>query len=162
NHTRRPTNNLEEQAMKQRLPGTVLVFTGVAAVGLALLPASSQAGIVFTLGNNPQPGEENVQNIKGSTGGTVFGQTSTSKLPVEFDSTQTLLMPTNGNGPLEAVDASGTQIGLNAVGISVPNHSLSDLIFNPEITGSVGTPGGNFDVYVTDTMGFVSSFEYTL
>jgi hypothetical protein len=31
------TNNLEEQCMKKRLPGSVFVFTGVAVVGLALV-----------------------------------------------------------------------------------------------------------------------------
>jgi hypothetical protein len=149
--------------MKQRLPGTVFLFTGAAVVGLALLPASSEAGIVFTLGNNPQPGEQSVLNVPGSTGSPVFGTTSITGIPVQFTSTQTLFMPSPGNGPLEALSGpGGDQIGMHDVAISVPTHTVQDLIFNPSITGSIGAPGGNMDVFVTDNFGMVSSFEYAL
>src|SRR5262249_25187034 len=132
-----------------------------AALGMGLLPASSQAGIVFTLGNNPQPGEENVLLKKGTTGTTVFGETNTTHFPVQFTSTQTLTEPTHGQARIEATNGT-SKIGLTNVTISIPGGSYGDLIFNPSITGTIGTPGGTLHVSVTDTLGAVSPFDYTL
>src|SRR3954454_17634999 len=103
-------------------------------LGIALAPTWSQAGIIFTLGNNPQPGEENVMLSKGTTGNTVFGVTNQSNIPVEFNSSQTLTEPANGQARIEATNGT-SQIGLVNVTISVPNGTYGDLIFNPDITG---------------------------
>jgi len=132
-----------------------------AVLGIGLLPGPSQANIIFTLGNNPQPGEENVLLNKGTTGNTVFGETNKSGTTVQFTSTQTLTEPANGQARIEATDGS-TQIGLTNVTISVPGGTYGDLIFNPSITGTVGTAGGTLTVSVTDNFGTVSPFTYTL
>ena len=132
-----------------------------AALGFGLLPASSRAGIVFTLGNNPQPGEENVLLNNGKTGTTVFGTTNMSLLPVQFTSTQTLTEPASGAARIEATNGT-SQIGLTNVTISVPAHFYGDLIFNPTITGTIGTPNGTLHVSVTDNLGNVVPFDYTL
>src|SRR4051794_11292420 len=132
-----------------------------AVLGIGLLPGPSQANIIFTLGNNPQPGEENVLLNKGTTGNTVFGETNKSGTTVQFTSTQTLAEPANGQARIEATDGS-TQIGLTNVTISVPGGTYGDLIFNPSITGTVGTAGGTLTVSVTDNFGTVSPFTYTL
>jgi hypothetical protein len=131
------------------------------ALGTGLLPASGQAGIIFTLGNNPQPGEENVLLNTGTTGTTVFGETNTTHLPVQFTSTQTLTEPANGLARIEATNGT-SQIGLTNVTISVPGGSYGDLIFNPDITGTIGVPGGTLHVSVTDNLGDVVPFDYTL
>src|SRR4051795_5942432 len=104
----------------------ILLYAAVVGIGLA--PASSRAGIVFTLGNNPQPGEENVLLNKGTTGNTVFGETNQSNTTVEFTSTQLLTEPANGQARIEATNGT-SQIGLTNVTISVPNGTLQDLIF---------------------------------
>jgi hypothetical protein len=130
-------------------------------LGLGLLPNSSQAGIIFTLGNNPQPGEQNVLLNTGTTGNTVFGVTNQSNTLVEFNSSQLLTEPANGQARIEATNGT-SQIGLTNVTISVPNGSAQDLIFNPDITGTIGTSGGTLTVNVTDNLGIVSSFAYTL
>jgi len=122
--------------MKLRL---IFALTAALALGLGLNPA--RAGITFTLGNNPQPGEENVLLIKGEMGMTIFGTTNKSATTVEFSSTQTLLSLANGQARIEAVNGSGDQIPLTNVAITAPGGSYRDLIFNPTITGTVGAPG---------------------
>jgi len=125
------------------------------------VPAPGQAGIVFTLGNNPQPGEENVLLNKGTTGTTVFGNTNQTGLLVQFTSTQTLTEPSNGQARIEATNGT-SQVGLTNVTITVPGGSYGDLIFNPDITGTIGTPGGGLSVSVTDNLGNVGTFSYAL
>src|SRR5262249_2352929 len=102
---------------------TVLFCTTLA---MGLLPASGQATILFTLGNNPQPGEENVLLNQGSTGTTVFGRTNQTNFFVQFTSTQTLTEPPNGQARIEATNGT-SQIGLTNVTISVPALSYGDL-----------------------------------
>jgi len=118
---------------------SIFALTAVLALGLGLSPA--RAGITFTLGNNPQPGEENVLLIKGETGTTIFGNTNQSGTTVQFSSTQTLMAVANGQARIEAINGSGDQIPLTNVAITAPGGSYGDLIFNPTITGTVGAPG---------------------
>jgi len=133
----------------------------VAALVLGLWPASSQATITFTLGNNPQPGEENVLLNKGTSGNTVFGETNQSHTLVQFNSTQTLLEPANGQARIEATNGTD-QIGLTNITITVPTGTYGDIIFNPSITGTVGVSGGTLSVDVTDNFNVVHSFGYGL
>ena len=132
-----------------------------AALGFGLVPGSSRASIIFTLGNHPQPGEENVLLNTGTTGTTVFGETNQTHLPVQFTSTQTLTEPSKGQARIEATNGT-SQIGLTNVTISIPGGHYDDIIFNPSITGTIGVPGGTLHVSVTDTLGNVSPFDYTL
>jgi len=133
----------------------------VAAFGLCVWPASSRADIIFTLGNDPQPGEENVLLNKGTSGNTVFGETNQSHILVQFDSPQTLFEPANGQARIEATDGNN-QIGLTDITITVPTGTYTDLIFNPAIVGNIGVPGGTLNVDVTENNGDVSSFAYEL
>jgi hypothetical protein len=133
----------------------------VTALALSLWPASSQADIIFTLGNNPQPDEENVLLNQGTSGNTIFGVTNQSALIVQFDSTQTLVDPPQGQARIEAKDGTD-QIGLTNVTITVPDGTYGDIIFNPTITGTVGEAGGTLTVNVTDNFAVVHPFEYTL
>ncbi len=81
--------------------GSFLSFAVLAAA--FSLPAS--AGVVFMLGNNPQPGEENVLLNNGTTGTTVFGTTNQSSITVQFTSTtDTLSEPSNGQARIESTD----------------------------------------------------------
>jgi hypothetical protein len=123
--------------------------------------ASSQAGIIFTPGNNPTGNEENVNLTNGNTGMSVFGLTNTTNVPVEFTSTQTLLTSTSGQANIQAV-SGGSQVGMTNIAISAPNHTYNDLIFNTPINMGIGQGGGTLEVFATDTTGVVFPFITTL
>jgi len=120
------------------------------------LSSPVHAGITFTLGNNPQPDDENVQFNSNTSGTTVFGQTNQSGITVQFtSSTNTLVASSNGQASVAAESGSVTNIT-----VSVPNGSFQDLIVNPfngsgtaTITAIANEPGGG-----TQT----STFSYTL
>jgi hypothetical protein len=59
-----------------------------------LASAPAHATVIFTLGNNPQPVEENILLNSGDVGSPIFGLTNQTNLPVSFSSTtDTLLEP---------------------------------------------------------------------
>jgi hypothetical protein len=138
------------------------VWIGLAAVlGPMLAPAPVRADVVFTLGNNPQPGEENVLLNSGAIGNTVFGTTNQSGSQVQFTSTQTLNEPPNGQARIEATNGT-SQIGLTNVTITTPGNFFGDVIFNPDITGTIGTKGGTAHISVVTSDGKTPTFDYTL
>jgi VPDSG-CTERM exosortase interaction domain len=126
-----------------------------------VLPSLSWASITFTLGNNPQPGEENILLNSGETGGLVHGTTNQSGLTVIFASeTQVLSEPSSGQARIEATN-NGSQVGLSDLSISLANGgTFTDAIFNPFIGGTVGTPGGTATIIVDTDI--TSTFSYTL
>src|SRR5262245_53460837 len=109
------------------------------------LTSSVQAGITFTIGNNPQPDDENVQFNANASGASVFGQTNQSGITVQFtSSTSTLVASSSGQASVAAETGSLTNIT-----ISVPNGNFQDLISNPfngsgtaTITVIANEPGG--------------------
>ena len=127
---------------------------------LAVTGRPAWATTIFTLGNNPQPGEENILLNDGTVGTTVFGTTNQSNASVEFDSTQSLTEPILGQARIEATDGIG-QIGLTNVTISVPNGSYGDLIFNPYL-GAIGAGDGTLTVSVLDDFGSIATFSYSI
>jgi len=118
-------------------------------VAIALLaPSLSWAGVTFTLGNNPQPGEENVLLNSGTTGNTVFGTLNQSGLLVDFSSaTQLLTEPSSGQARIEATN-NGSQVGLTDITFGLDNGVFGDAIFNMFIGGTVGTAGGSAGISV--------------
>ena len=133
----------------------------VAVLGLMLAPVPARADVDFALKNNPGPGEENVLlNNPNQLGITIIGTTSQSGIQVRFSSTQTLDEPPNGQARVEATNGT-SQIGLTNVTISSPGFSFGDLIFNPDITGTIGTKGGNAHITAVATDG-TFTFDYTL
>jgi VPDSG-CTERM motif len=125
-----------------------------------LLPSVSWAGITFTPGNNPQPGEENVLLSNGTTGNTVQGSTNQTHFAVNFISTQTITEPSSGQARIEATN-NGSQIALTNVAFSIPGGTFTDTIFNMFIGGTVGTSGGTATISVNGSMG-VATFTETL
>jgi hypothetical protein len=142
--------------------GLKLSILAVVVAALTMAPAAWGTGITFTLGNHPQPGEENVLLNNGTTGTTVFGVTNITHTTETFTSSQTLNEPSSGQARIEAISATGSHIGLTNITISLAGHTFTDLIFNPSITGTVGVPGGTLNVSVTDIHGNVFPFSYTL
>ena len=128
--------------------------------------AGAHAGIIFTLGNNPQPNEENVLLNSGATGNLVTGVTNTTGKVVDFSSTQVLTEPANGQARIEATNGT-SQVALTDVTVSLANDTLfHDIIFNPFIGGTIGTTGGTLTATVTAAQNGVpeapSTFSYTL
>src|SRR5438067_11697964 len=67
-------------------------------------PSLSRADLSITLGNNPQPGEENDLLNTGTTGNTVLGTLNQSGFLVNFASTQVLTELSNGQARIEATN----------------------------------------------------------
>lgn len=114
----------------------------VLAICLFLLtPVISWADIIFTLGNNPEHGEENVLLNRGATGSTVTGRLNQSGLLVDFTSiTQTLTASSNGQARVEAT-RGGTQVPLRDISFAVAGGTFTDAIFNPAVVGTIGASG---------------------
>src|SRR5262245_32587917 len=87
------------------------------------LTSSVHAGIVFTVGNNPQANEETVQ-FAGSSGATVLGQTNQSGITVQFTSTAGNLVASS-NGQASVAAESGA---LTNITVSIPNGNFEDFI----------------------------------
>jgi hypothetical protein len=91
--------------------------------------SAAQATAIFTLGNNPQPTEENLLLNYNITGATVFGQTQTSNITGSFSSsTDTLTEPSSGQARIEALDGL-----INDITNTVPGGSFTDFILNPSL-----------------------------
>jgi hypothetical protein len=114
----------------------------VLAICLSLLtPVVSWADIIFTLGNNPQPGEQNVLLNSGATGSRVTGRLNQSGLVVNLTSiTQTLTTPSNGQARVEAT-IGGNQVALRDISFALDNGTFTDAIFNPAGVGRIGASG---------------------
>jgi hypothetical protein len=115
----------------------------VLAICLSLVaPVISWADIIFTVGNNPQPGEENVLLNSGTTGSTVTGILNQSGFLVNFHSiTQTLTAPSNGQARVEAT-SGGNQVALMDISFALANGgTFTDAIFNPAGVGAIGASG---------------------
>jgi hypothetical protein len=130
-------------------------------IAAVLLPAVSWANIMFTLGNNPQPGEENVLLNQGETGNTVTGSTNQSHIGVNFSSTQTLTIPANGQARIEAT-SGGSQVALSDISFALASGTFTDAIFNMHIGGTIGTSGGTATITVVDNFLINSTFTTTL
>ncbi len=133
-------------------------------IATVLFPSLCWANITFILGNNPQPGEENVLLNKGTSGSTVQGSTNQSGVVVNFTSaTQTLTEPANGQARIEATNGT-SQVALTDISsISLAAGGFfDDIIFNMHIGGTIGTSGGTATISVVDNLGFTSTFSETL
>ena len=103
-------------------------------------PSLSRANLSITLGNNPQPSEENVLLNTGTTGNAVLGTLNQSGLLVNFTSTQVLTEPSNGQARIEATNNS-SQVPVIDISFSLANGTFTDAIFNSFIGGTIGSPG---------------------
>jgi hypothetical protein len=134
-----------------------------AVIGLAVISlgiaAPSYAQVTFTLGNNPQPGEENVLLDRGDIGNQIIGVTNQSNIQVCFDSTETLTTPASGQARIEGVDGI---LGADPLTISVcEGGTFGDLIFNPFIGGN-NAPADNTLNVTANTSAGVANFSYLL
>jgi len=119
--------------------------------------STAEAGIIFTLGNNPQPAEENILLTASDTGTSIVGTTNQTNLNVRFTSAQTLVVPATGTS------IAGDATPLLAISIELADGgSYSDYIVNPFVGSTCsGCVGGT----ATITVGSASSdfqFQYAL
>jgi len=122
----------------------------VASVSLLAIPAFGDA--IFTVGNNPQPDEQNVLFSTNQSAATVFGTTNQSGDTVQFTSTtDTLVTTANGQSNLTALDGL-----INNVTITAPGRTFLDLILNPSTDNR--TPSGTTTVSVATNNG---AFTFT-
>lgn len=111
-----------------------------AIAAIASISGTAQATAIFTAGNNPQSGEENVLFGNQQTGTTITGATNQSNTPVQFVSTQTLETGGVGQAFLQA-PGENTAVITGNVTFSVPGHTFSDYIFNAQVGGPAATGG---------------------
>ena len=137
------------------LYGRGVMTRATRAIGIALatlvLMASAYADAVFTLGNNPQPNEENVLFNSPMTGTTIKGLTNRSDTPIQFSSTTDTLRASGGQSDIDAMDGL-----INNITITVPGHTFLDFILNPFKVGA--TNGLVVSVKLSD--GKTDSFTY--
>jgi hypothetical protein len=131
------------------------LLAAVAASVFGLWGASASATITFTLGNNPQPGEENILFQTPETGGTITGATSTTNLPVQFTSLTGQTLFQNAQGQADIMNAADPNVALlNSIEVTMPGFTFGDFIMNP-LNGT-----GTATVTVVDN--FNSVFTYDL
>jgi len=111
----------------------------LAASLIAGMGWAAQAGVIFTPGNNPEPGEQNILFGSQQTGTTITGSTDQTGTAVQFVSTQSLTTGGQGQAFLEATSPATTIT--SAVTFSVPGLGFTDYIFNPAVTGPNATGG---------------------
>jgi len=132
-----------------------LIAVTIAGVALMMTPLLAHATITFTLGNNPQPNEENILLNTGGTGLTVAGTGNQTGRTVNFTSTETLTEPASGQARVEAVDG----LISNPLSITVQSGTYTDLILNPT---SGGAGAGTATLVVAEPSGPSSLFSYAL
>jgi len=137
-----------------RLDFTALAF----AAGLGVAIPTANATVIFALGNNPQPGEQNILFGSSQTGTTITGATNQSNTAVRFTSTQSLTTGGVGQGFFQPT-ASGTL--LTNFAFSVPGETFGDFIFNPQIGGQPQGGGGTANVSAVANDG-TFPFSYAL
>jgi hypothetical protein len=123
---------------------------GVVVIALTVLITPAFANAVFTLGNHPQPNEQNILFTTDQMGSTVNGFTNQSNTLVQFSSTtDTLVVTSAGQARVGAADGL-----VNDLTITVPGHTFLDFILNPF------DPAANNDLMVTATMSDGSTFSF--
>src|SRR4051812_48546310 len=119
---------------------TRIIAATVTALTAISLSSAAYAAVVFTLGNNPQPDEQNILFGSSQSGTTITGTTDQSNTPVLFSNFgQTVT--TGGIGQAFIRPTSSTAL-LNSFTFSVVGQTFGDFIFNPQIGGLPRTAGG--------------------
>lgn len=122
-------------------------FVAAAAFASVLSVGSANATVIFTEGNAPQPGEQNVLFGSSQTGTSINGATNQSGTPVLFTSTQTLETVGIGQAFLQVSGNSNQNpVPITNFTFTVPGHTFGDFIFNAHI----GTGTENVSVVTND------------
>jgi hypothetical protein len=125
-----------------------------ATLGFSVCMASASANVIFTLGNHPQPGENNILFAAADTGPTIIGEVDHSGVAVDFSSLTGQTLRQHAQGQASIDNAAGGNSQLNSMFVDVPGYTFGDFILNLQ------NGQGNATVTVTDILNH--SFTYTL
>jgi hypothetical protein len=109
------------------------------ALAFSCWVCGASAGIVFTLGNHPQPGELNIVFGAAESGTTITGQTNSSPVVgVNFasDTGQNLVQNSQGQASITTNDNGGL---LNSMLVTLPGFAFGDFILNPQNGSGIAT-----------------------
>jgi hypothetical protein len=130
-------------------------MAAAAASVVGLMASTANADVIFTLGNHPQPNEENILFASPESGSTITGATNQSGVPVEFSSLTGQTLFQNAQGQADIMSDPDVKLSaLTSIDITAPGFFFDDFIMNP-LNGS-----GTATVTVTDN--FSHSFSYDL
>jgi len=116
---------------------------------------TASADVIFTLGNNPQPNEENILFQAPEIGNPINGATSQTNVNVQFSSLTGQTLFQNAQGQADIMSSANQQTSaLTSMNITAPGFGFGDFIMNP-LNGS-----GNATVVATDNLN--NSFTYGL
>src|SRR5262245_32986087 len=92
---------MTQASAKTRFVAGALALASAAFI--LAMPQLARANIIFELGNNPQPDEENILFEDSETGSPIFGATSKTDVAIRFASLtgQTLFQNAKGQAILE-------------------------------------------------------------
>ena len=128
---------------------------------LGLAATQARADVIFTPGNHPQTGEQNILFQAPEEGSAIHGQIDHSGIGVTFDTLTGQVMDQKAEGQADIFCASnctsifkGKTEALDSMEMFSPGHGFGDIIFN------LNNGEGSAHVDVTDN--FNHSFVYTL
>jgi hypothetical protein len=101
-------------------------------IGIFALAGASPASatVIFTPGNNPQPGEQNILFKTVQTGTTVNGFTNITGTMFTFSSTQTLFTDAHGAAEITSTGTENTSALTNIDIKAASGFAFTDFIFN--------------------------------
>jgi len=129
-----------------------LLAVATTSVVMGLWGASVSADIIFTLGNNPQPDEDNILFSASETGTTIVGEVDHSGVAVDFTSTTGQTLYQNAQGQASITTDNGDP--LTSMLVTVPGYTFGDFILN--LQNGTGT------ATVTVVDNFNATFTYAL
>lgn len=144
-----PISNLARRANLT----AIATITAVVAVAMA---GAVRADVIFTLGNNPQPGETNILFKAPETGTAVNGFVGQSNVDVNFSnngSGQVLFQNAQGQADIQNAADPGKAL-LTQLDITIPGYTFGDFIMNPL--------NGDGNAHITATDNFNHAFDYDL
>jgi hypothetical protein len=120
-------------------------------IGIMALSSTAMADFVFTIGNNPQPNEQNILFQNPQTGTCINGATQTG-VAVQFCSTTDTLVQ-NAQGQADVFAQDGT---LNNISLGLQTgFTALDFILNPQ------DATGTINVCVNGATSGVNCFQYS-
>jgi hypothetical protein len=131
----------------------LLAAMAVASV-VGLMATAANATITFTIGNNPQPDEENILFQAPQSGLSIEGATQ-SGVGVVFSTLtgQTLFQTAQGQADILADPTPPITVQLTSMDVTTPGYLFGDFIMNP-LNGS-----GTATVTVIDGIGNIFNYD---
>src|SRR6476660_6337660 len=100
----------------------------LSALVFAAWASAASADVIFTLGNNPQPDENNILFSAGETGTLITGEVDHSGVAVEFSSLTGQTLDQNAQGQASITEVNGDP--LTSMLVEVPGFTFGDFSLN--------------------------------